>query len=204
MDEIIPEQNTRNNIILAAYDLFLQQGFHGTSMRQIALRAGISLSGLYNHFKNGKDEIFEAVFWQYHPYHEVIPILLETQGDSIEERVQRAAEKMVQAINKRQDFLNLMFIEVVEFRSIHAQNLLQMILPQMMLVAEHITGGQSELLRDIPPLMLIRSFLGLFFSYYITEIIFSGINPDEFHINAMKYLVDIYLHGIMNDNRLTE
>ena len=105
MDVIIPEQNTRNNIILAAYDLFLQQGFHGTSMRQIAFRAGISLSGLYNHFKNGKEEIFEAVFWQYHPYHEVIPILLETQGDSIVERVQRAAEKMVQAIRDCEESL---------------------------------------------------------------------------------------------------
>lgn len=204
MTENIPELNTRNNIILAAYDLFMQQGFHGTSMRQIALSAGISLSGLYNHFKNGKEEIFEAVFWEYHPYHEVIPILMEMQGDSIEERVQRAAEKMVQVINKRQDFLNLMFIEVVEFRSIHAQNLVQNIMPQMMGVAEHIIGGQSELLREVPPAMLIRSFLGLFFSYYLTEIIFATIDQGDFHDNAMSYLVEIYLHGIIKDNRLIE
>lgn len=202
MHENLPKHNTRNNIITAAHDLFIQQGYHGTSMRQIALNAGIALSGVYNHFKNGKEEVFEAVFWDYHPYHEVIPLLQNTHGDSIEERVRNAAQQMVRVIDERPDFLNLMFIEVVEFRSVHAQNIVLKIMPQMMLVAEHLIGGQSELLRDIPPAMLIRSFLGLFFSYYLTEIIFTNINHEDFPDDPMNCLVDIYLRGIIDDNRL--
>ena len=45
-------ERTRAEIIQAAHDLFIQQGYHGTSMRQIAGQAGIALGGLYNHFES--------------------------------------------------------------------------------------------------------------------------------------------------------
>ncbi len=37
---------TRASILEGAYQLFLQQGYHGTSMRQIAEEAGIALGGI--------------------------------------------------------------------------------------------------------------------------------------------------------------
>jgi hypothetical protein len=45
--------------------------------------------------------------------------------------------------------------------------------------------------------MLVRSFIGLFFSYFFTEILFSTNSPAEFRQDAMHHLVDIYLHGIL-------
>jgi AcrR family transcriptional regulator len=50
-------KNSRANILRAAHDLFLQQGYHGTSMRQIAEGAGTALGAIYNHFP-GKETIF--------------------------------------------------------------------------------------------------------------------------------------------------
>ncbi len=54
-------EQTRGEIIRAAHKLFVQQGYHGTSMRQIAKQAGIALGGLYNHF-DSKQEVFQAEF----------------------------------------------------------------------------------------------------------------------------------------------
>jgi AcrR family transcriptional regulator len=48
---------TNERILLAAAYLFSQQGFAGTSTRDIAERVGITQPGLYRHFKS-KDEIF--------------------------------------------------------------------------------------------------------------------------------------------------
>ena len=59
-------ERTRQDILSAAHTLFLEQGYHGTSMRQIAYRAGIALGGIYNHFA-GKEGIFTAVFEANHP-----------------------------------------------------------------------------------------------------------------------------------------
>ena len=48
---------TRLAIEDAAIELFLEHGYHATSMREIADHAGLALGGIYNHFKS-KDEIF--------------------------------------------------------------------------------------------------------------------------------------------------
>lgn len=47
-------------ILQAALRCFLAKGFHQTSMRDIALAAGVSLGNLYNHFP-GKEAIILAV-----------------------------------------------------------------------------------------------------------------------------------------------
>lgn len=186
----------RQAILQAAHDLFVEQGYHGTSMRQVARRAGVALGGLYNHFAN-KDAVFEAVFLTYHPYHEVLPQLLEVQGGSTEEFVSNAARRMAEVVQNRPDLMNLMFIEYVEFRSVHIHSLMNDLLPLALQIVQRLNSVQPERLRPIPPQMLVRSFLGMFLSYYLTEMIFaqvaSGVSPEE----GMQQSVDIYLHGIL-------
>lgn len=49
-----------DEIVAVAAELFMQQGFHATTMEQIAKTLGISKLTLYSRFKN-KDALFEAV-----------------------------------------------------------------------------------------------------------------------------------------------
>ena len=70
---------TRQAILNAAHQLFVQQGYHGTSMRQIAEAAGIGLSSLYNYFQS-KEGVFRNVFFEFHPYHTVLPVLRNAAG----------------------------------------------------------------------------------------------------------------------------
>jgi AcrR family transcriptional regulator len=74
-DKVTKGETTRMAIQDAALDLFLQQGFHATSMRQIADKAGLALGGIYNHFSS-KDEIFAAIVMDKHPYKQIVPIIL--------------------------------------------------------------------------------------------------------------------------------
>src|SRR4051794_1925062 len=37
-------------ILLAALRCFVQKGYHGTTIREVATRAGVSVPGLYHHF----------------------------------------------------------------------------------------------------------------------------------------------------------
>ena len=59
--------HSRGSILDAAQPLFVQQGYTATSMRQIAERAGITVSGIYNHFP-AKGTIFQAILSERHPY----------------------------------------------------------------------------------------------------------------------------------------
>ena len=189
-------EQTRTAILLAAHDLFIEQGYHGTSMRQIAQHAKLALGGLYNHFSS-KEQVFEAVFITFHPYHEVLPLIAAAQGNNLEELVHDAIRRMVQAVEGRPDFMNLMFIELVEFKSAHAQQLFANLFPQGMQILQHLAGSFPDQIRPLPSPMVIRTFLGLFFGYYLTETALAPAASPEFRENAMQSFVDIYLHGIL-------
>jgi AcrR family transcriptional regulator len=48
----------------AARELLIRQGFHATSMRDIAKTAGVSLGNLYNYYET-KEAIFESIIDRY-------------------------------------------------------------------------------------------------------------------------------------------
>ncbi|KCZ82579.1 transcriptional regulator [Hyphomonas adhaerens MHS-3] len=60
------ETHPRERILQASLDLFSQNGFAGTSVRQIALHVGLKPSSLYSHFE-GKEEILSALIDAYGP-----------------------------------------------------------------------------------------------------------------------------------------
>jgi AcrR family transcriptional regulator len=189
-------EQTRLAILQAAHDLFIEQGYHGTSMRQISKQANIALGGLYNHF-DSKEAVFEAVFLAFHPYHQVFPLILAAQGTNLEHLVQDAFQRILKVVEGRADFMNLMYIEMVEFKSVHAQQLFASIFPQGMQILQHLVGSYPDQLRTIPSPMVLRTFLSLFFGYFFTETALAPGAPEGFREDAMKYFVDVYLHGIL-------
>ncbi len=192
-------EQTRDLILKAAHDLFVKQGYHGTSMRQIAQKAEVALGSVYNHF-NSKEEIFRAVFLEFHPYHEIIPALVNVQSETVEDFVRDVANRMIQALEKRPYFLNLLFIETVEFENIHSHELFENLFPTVTQIIQTKRIKNKGRLREIPDAILFRSFLGLFIAYYLTELVLTPIAPSEFQQHAIDYFVDIYLHGIMVKN----
>jgi AcrR family transcriptional regulator len=188
-------ERTRAEITQAAHQLFRERGYHGTSMRQIAQDAGIALGGIYNHFSS-KEEIFLAVLLDHHPYVDVLPAILAAQGEAVDERLRDAARRMVAVMGDRRDILNLMFIELVEFNGVHLTELFRHIFPQMMEFAQQLLQDHDDL-RPIPLPILLRAFIGLFFSYVMTELILGDYMPEEMKTRSLDYFVDIFLYGIV-------
>ncbi|MCD6397003.1 MAG: TetR/AcrR family transcriptional regulator [Spirochaetaceae bacterium] len=60
METDITKKNTKERIFEAAVDLFSKQGYHGTSIRDLAKTVGIKESSLYNHY-SGKRSILDAI-----------------------------------------------------------------------------------------------------------------------------------------------
>lgn len=62
-DEALPEGTSadmRSRILARATELFVTNGYHALSMREIAEAVGISKPGLYYHFRN-KEDLFLAI-----------------------------------------------------------------------------------------------------------------------------------------------
>ena len=188
-------ERTRQLVRDAAYALILEQGYAATSMRQIAAKADLALGSIYNHFSS-KEAIFEAIILEYHPYHRIIPVIVSTSGETLEEFIRNAARRMVEDLQNSPEFLNLMLIEFIEFKGKHAPVIFGTILPQIKEIAARLGQFQAEA-RDIPGPILVRAFVTFFFAYFITQVALAPGLPEQFQTNSFEGFVDIFLYGIL-------
>jgi AcrR family transcriptional regulator len=191
-------ETTRISIEDAAVALFMEQGYHATSMRQIAERVGLALGGIYNHFAS-KDELFEAIIVDKHPYKRILPLVIEAQGDTAEEFLRNAFKIAVTELGNDPAYMKIMLIEMVEFNGKHGASMLKEIAPKILPVFEQMLKVRKGL-RISNPAMFLRSFFGMIISYFITEIVtansvLSKLMPKD----ATDIYIDIYLHGILKE-----
>ncbi len=190
---------TRQTIEDAAIALFMEQGYHATSMRQIAERAELALGGIYNHFKS-KEVIFEAVIVDKHPYKRVLPLVLEVQGDTTEEFLKNAIQVVLKEMSREPYYLKLMMIEFVEFDGGHGAAMLKEVAPKILPVFEQIVQKRKDM-RVTNPVVLMRSFLGMVISYIITDMIMSNsVLSPLIPKNMTDAYVDLFLHGVLKES----
>lgn len=197
MNKILETRGARTQqaILEAAYHLIIEQGYAATSMRQISEKSGLALGGIYNHFAS-KEEVFRAIIQERHPFYQIVPLLNAVEGKTIEEFVRNAANTLIAELGHHPDFLNLMLVEIVEFKGEHVPLVFDKMFPMLMPIAQRIASLDGNL-RQIPPPVLMRAFLGMFFSYYITEILLGSAMPRDMQSNALDHFVDIFLNGIL-------
>jgi AcrR family transcriptional regulator len=194
-DSLSKGERTHRAIIESAYTLFLEQGYTATSMRQIAGRTGLALGSIYNHF-DSKEAIFSDLIISKHPFHQVLPLLLTATGDTVEEFVRNAARSMVGELGRRPDFVKFMFVELVEFNGRDVPKMIKKIYPQVAPIIERFQASRGEL-RSIPPFILFRAFVGLFFSFYLTEYLLAGTPDPAMQEDALDHFVEIFLFGVL-------
>ncbi len=188
-------EQTRQAILDAASSLFIEQGFHGTSMRQVAARAGITVGGIYNHFE-GKEQIFDTVLLQKHPYRRILAILDGMPAANVEDFARSAANAVIAELGSRPEFLNLAFIELSEFRGKHVPTVFQAIFPQILPLAGRLQGLPGEL-RDLPPAAIVLSFAGVFFAYYLADALTASEELRMADQVTLEQCLSIFLYGIL-------
>lgn len=194
-ETITKRERTRQAILDAAYSLIIEQGYAATSMRQIAERAGLALGGIYNHFPS-KGDVFSNIIRERHPLFQILPLLNAVEGRTVEEFVRNAARLFINELGQHPDVLNLMLIEVVEFKGEHVPLVFEKAVPLLIPLGQRVSGLQGAV-RPIPPPVLMRAFMGMFFSYYITGVLLGPNMPPEMQANALDHFVEIFLHGIL-------
>ncbi|HLO28935.1 MAG TPA: TetR/AcrR family transcriptional regulator [Anaerolineales bacterium] len=190
---------TRLAVEEAAISLFLEQGYHATSMRQIAERAGLALGGIYNHFSS-KEEIFEAIIVDQHPYKKILPLIMAAQENATEEFFSNAFRIIINELGKQPEFINLMFIELVEFKGKHGTLMMREIAPKILPVFERVIKARKDL-RITNPAVLMRSFFGMVIAYFVTDMVISNsVLSKLMPKNGTDLYIDNFLHGILKES----
>ena len=104
----------------AALQLFSEQGFRASTMREIAEVAGISMGNLYHHFPN-KEALFERLFERY--WSRLLDPELELnkvfQDARFPEDLERLADAIEKAVEDNIPYILLIYVDVIEFRGQH-------------------------------------------------------------------------------------
>jgi AcrR family transcriptional regulator len=186
---------SRSEILAASHKLFLDQGYHGTTMRQIAKASGMALGSLYNHFAD-KEDLFRAVFEAYNPYPILLLTLENSQGPSAAELARTAARRLVTALSARPDLVKLVFIDVVEFQGKHLALTYPSVAPGMESFVKRLQREHGAV-KPLSSETMLRAFFGLFYNFHLTEMLLGRTPVPEEQSAALQELIEIYLHGIL-------
>jgi AcrR family transcriptional regulator len=195
-------ERKKGHIEDAAKQLFIRQGFHATSMRNIAARAGTSLGNLYNYYPT-KEAILGSIISK---YQKVIDERLKSIFDQITEPLSaddltRFARLAKQMVNEHHDFWLLMYIDVLEFENRHFrrmfENLAQKLRHRFAKYFEELR--RSGTLHDgVDPAIGFTAAYMQFFNYFLVEKLFGGNRHfgigDE---QVISRLTDIYSRGLL-------
>ncbi|MGY5879635.1 MAG: TetR/AcrR family transcriptional regulator [Candidatus Thorarchaeota archaeon] len=189
-------EKTEKQILEAAYQLFVEKGYSGSSMRDIAARAGIKAGSIYNHY-GGKEQIFEAVFIGKHPMFRILDILDGVSGDNAEELLTNAVNKLNKELHSEPGLLNLFFVELVEMGGKHIPQAIEKNFPFDSNFMKQIFQMKDEI-RDIREPVLVRAVIGTIFA----NIMFNWFIGDSKsrRWGTQNEMTDVLLRGILKGN----
>jgi AcrR family transcriptional regulator len=187
--------DTRTRIRLAALQLFLEQGYHGTSMRQIARRAGVAPAAIYNYLPS-KEALFVDLLTERVPQRAMFSAMAEAQGASVEALVQDATQRVASRLTQEQDSLRLVFIELLEFQGRHVKSLAEERFPAAASFMARLQQADGRL-RGFPPMIVARAYFGLVMSYAVSAAFFRDTGLVEVRQKDLTDFGDILLHGIL-------
>jgi AcrR family transcriptional regulator len=192
-----PADGARARIHQAALDLFLEHGYHGASMRQIARRAGVAVAGIYNHSPS-KEALFVELLSGLVPHRGLVAAMSRATGDTVEALINDSTRRMGEALTENQVNMRLMFIELLEFKGRHAPFLVEEFLPEATAFVTKLQHAEGRL-RPYPPTIIARAFFGLVMSYAVSVAFFRDVPMVEFGPEDLTAFGNIFLHGILDD-----
>lgn len=167
----------RRKIERVALKLFCAQGFHGTSMRQIAERSRVSLGNIYNYYKT-KDELFTSIVNHYGVVmHRERQALLEAVKDPSDPRqIISLALKIRDLVDRHGDFWLLMYVDVTEFGNRHFKKFFSGLpdLFRRQYARQFSRPGLKKSLQGIDPAVLFSAMWMQLFNYFLVERLFRG------------------------------
>jgi AcrR family transcriptional regulator len=191
-----PETSMRDQILSAAKGLFIQQGYHGLAMRQIAEALGVTKAALYYHFKD-KEELFLAILEAYLDEMEVAMDSILAGSASSRDQVRRFVETVLAQPADQRAIIRLASQEMGQLSAAARKSFDKTYREKFIGKVETILtrGMQSGEFRRIRPEVATWTLLGMMYPYFYPT--HSGNVPvsDE----TIQEILTVYLTGLQKD-----
>jgi AcrR family transcriptional regulator len=184
----------------AALELFTRQGFHGTNIRDIAEKAGVSKGAIYMYYPS-KEAIFEGLVRSYrHCMRKFLERVFRALEDPFSKSELRLFVSAIRAaVYDDPEYWILMYIDVIEFNNQHFASLFNNMPEQF----RRLLGPAVDKVKKQPgwcgqdPALVMSMIYLYFVTYFTIEKVMHGnqhlgVSDEE----ASERLVDLFLSGL--------
>ena len=193
----------RSQILQVVIKLFSQNGFRGTTTKEIARAAGVSEAMVFRHYAT-KDDLYTAILdWKACEGKVTDSIALVGEAMKENDDYKVFYTMMLNALRKHErdpQFMRLLFFSALEGHNLADMFIEQNIAPFYELLSAYIARRQKEgaMRKDIKPRIVVRAFVGLMIhhalnnSLWDTRKVLLDISNEE----AAKNFTEILLKGV--------
>lgn len=183
----------KEQILTSATQLFIEHGYYGLSMRQIAESVGVTKAALYYHFKD-KEALFLAILEAYLEKIEALIADIEAESGSCRERVGLLVKRVLNQPVDQRAVIRLASQEMAhlsaESRQSFGETYHQRFIGRIQAMLE--TGIQEGELRPVDAQVATWSLLGMMYPYfYPVHSADVSLSPE-----AIDQLIALFLDGI--------
>ena len=185
--------DTKTQIICAASKMFAQQGFDGTSIRDIVKEAGVSKPVLYYYFKNKEDLYISIIHEAYEFMFKTIREIIESGSDFMD-RLRLLTHFYLEGTTQFEDIVRLIYSAAFGASRNHPKvDILQLELTHTRLLEVFFAEGMNAgLIRSLPLEHVVLQYTGLI-SNYISFFLLSG---DPLPEQTEEMIITLLIDGI--------
>lgn len=206
LPEVAPDRpdETQLRIEAAALALFTTQGFHGTNIRDIAERAGVSQGAIYTYYAS-KERIFEELVAIYRRCmtNFIGRVVLMLEEPFSRDGLRLLAKSIRSMVYDDAQHWLLLFIDVLEFKNRHFADMYRNVPEQLRRVIRPVLQRtrQQPGWCGLDPAFALATIYLLFFAYFVVERHMHGnqhlgVAEDEAIERLIALLCDGIWHGL--------
>ena len=186
-------RDLREEILLAAKHLFIEQGYHGLSMRQIAEAVAVSKAAIYYHFRD-KEELFLAILEIYLDEIEAILDLVQAEGTTCRQQISALVEAILSQPAEQRAVIRLASQEMsqlnAEARQAFNKTYHKKFIDKIQAILK--AGVESGELKPIDTGVATWTLLGMMYPYFYPAHSYDVPSPSD----VAEQLLEIYLDGV--------
>jgi len=190
-------ERSRRLVLDAALKLISKQGYRGTSVREIADAAGVSIGNLYHHFPD-KEAIFRTLLDEYREMtvRETFPLTKVIATGSFPDSLEAIGYAARDTVRQYRAYMALHYVDMIEFDGSHIRAFYSEIVQRI----ENAPNLHTQLRDGVSPTSALLAATRLFLNYFQLEILFGVREPfGKDSAQIVREIADMLRRGIARE-----
>ena len=185
-------ERSRRQVLDVALQLFSHRGYRGTTVRDIAVAAGISTGNVYHHFPD-KESIFRSLLEEFWKITETkrYPFTRALASGRFPDNIEELGLAARDSVREFRQYIALIYVDVIEFDGTHIRKFYGQLASKYagLLGQEALDEMKGRMKPTVTPISAVLLTSRIFFNYFSIEILFNV--PEPFGKDSVQIVHEI-------------